>query len=109
MLKLLFEILTYPLSLPVSPVMDYILLSIIGAISFGVAWRVSPGGTFGSLIHWVVRLVTFFTIWTVLCGVIYAANFVISHWMLMLGIIGAVLLIFAVIAFYRKNKVKGGA
>lgn len=59
MYKLIFELLTDPLGLPINDLWEYLILLIIGAISFSVGWEVSPGGRFGSIIHWCVRLIAF--------------------------------------------------
>ena len=66
MLKFLFELLTDPLSLPINPLYEYIILGIIGIIAFKIAWEISPGGKMGSLIHWSVRLIVFAILWAVL-------------------------------------------
>ena len=49
MLKILFDIATNPLGLPIDAVWEYLVLAVIGAIAFVAGWAVSEGGEFGSL------------------------------------------------------------
>jgi hypothetical protein len=70
MLKFLFGILTDPLGLPIDAIWEYLILAVIGAIAFVIAWNASPGGDFGSLIHWVVRLIAFVALWAIVYGFI---------------------------------------
>lgn len=72
MYKLIFELLTDPLGLPINALWEYFILLIIGAISFSVGWEASPGGRFGSIIHWCVRLIAFFVLWAITYGAISA-------------------------------------
>lgn len=80
MLKLLYTLLTDPLGLPIEPIWEYIILLVIGEIVHEIAFYVSPGGRFGSLIYWVTKLVAFAAIWAVLYAVIVVIKFIIAHW-----------------------------
>lgn len=80
MLKFLYTILTDPLGLPIAPLWEYIILLIVGEIVHEIAFAVSPGGVFGSLIYWMTKLFVFVAIWAILYGIIAAINFVILHW-----------------------------
>ena len=105
MLKLFYTLLTEPLGLPIEPLQEYVVLLIVSEIVHEIAWSVSPGGTFGSLIYWVTKLIAFVAIRTVLYAIIAAVQFVIAHWIWFA--IGAAILIAAGIAFaiwYYKNK-----
>lgn len=82
MYKLIFEFLTEPLGLPIQWYWEYIILGIIGLIAFKIAWEVSPGGRFGSEIHWLVRIVTFVVLWAIARGTIVAIKWLISNWIL---------------------------
>ena len=53
MLKFLYTIFTDPLGLPIDPVWEFVILLIAGEIVHEIAYWVSPGGTFGSLIYWI--------------------------------------------------------
>ena len=51
--------------MPVNPILQYFILTIIGAVAFKIAWKVSPGGSLGSVIHYAVRLIAFITMWAI--------------------------------------------
>lgn len=95
MLKLLYTLLTDPLGLPIEPIWEYIILLVIGEIVHEIAFYVSPGGRFGSLIYWVTKLVAFAAIWAVLYAIIVVIKFIIAHW-IWFAIGGGVLLAAAV-------------
>ena len=80
MLKLFYSLLTDPLGLPIEPLWEYIILLLVGEIVHEIAFYVSPGGTFGSLIYWVTKLIAFAAIWAVLYAIIAIIKFIIAHW-----------------------------
>ena len=102
MLKLFYTLLTDPLGLPIEPLWEYVILLIVGEIVHEIAWRASPGGTFGSLIYWVTKLIAFVAIWAVLYAIIAAVHFVIAHWIWFAT--GAAIIIATVIAFVTWNR-----
>lgn len=67
---MIFEIMTYPLSVINNPLLDFIFMSIIGAASFVIAWNfvgdIDVRGKLGSIIHWIVRLFSII----ILCSVV---------------------------------------
>ena len=95
MLKFFYTLLTDPLGLPVEPIWEYIILLVLGEIVHEIAFYVSPGGTFGSLIYWVTKLIAFAAIWAVLYAIIAIIKFIIAHW-IWFAIGGGVLLAAAV-------------
>ena len=94
--------LTDPLGLPIEPLWEYVILFIVGEIVHEIAWSASPGGTFGSLIYWVTKLIAFVAIWAVLYAIISAVQFVIAHWIWFA--IGAAIITAIVIAFIIWNR-----
>ena len=98
MLKFLFGVLTDPLGLPIDAIWEYLILAVIGAIAFGIAWNFSPGGEFGSLIHWVVRLIAFVILWAIVYGIIALVQWIFANWILILCILGGVVVIGGIIA-----------
>lgn len=111
MFKLIFERLTDPLGLPINDLWEYLILLIIGAISFSVGWEVSPGGRFGSIIHWGVRLIAFFVLWAITYGAISAFRWFIAHWVVCTAVfLGIIVVIIAVILirkrFHERQKTK---
>ena len=77
--KFLFELLTSPLGLPIDAIWEYLILLVIGAIAFKIGWEVSPGGPFGSLIHWSVRGLSFFVMWAIAYGIIATVKWIIAN------------------------------
>ena len=104
MLKSLYTIFTDPLGLPVDPVWEFVILLIVGEIVHEIAYWVSPGGTFGSLIYWVTKLLVFIAIWAILYGIIAVIKFVVLHW-IWFTVGGAILLATAItwIIIYKKK------
>lgn len=98
MLKFIFEVLTDPLGLPISCGWEYLILAVIGAIAFVIAWNASPGGKFGSLIHWIVRLIAFVILWAIVYGIIALVQWIFANWVLILCILGGVVVIGGIIA-----------
>ena len=85
MLKFFFELLTSPLGLPIDAIWEYVILAVIAAVS--------PGGEWGSAIHWVVRFVAFIVLWAIVYGIIAAVNWIVAHWVLLLCIAGVIALV----------------
>ena len=100
--KLFYTLLTDPLGLPIEPLWEYVILLIVGEIVHEIAWSASPGGTFGSLIYWVTKLIAFVAIWAVLYAIIATVQFVIAHWIWFA--IGAAIITAIVIAFIIWNR-----
>lgn len=69
--KLLFELLTSPLGLPIEWYYEYMIMFVIGKIAFSYGWEKSPGGSFGSIIHYFYRTIAFFVLWAIAYGGIY--------------------------------------
>lgn len=102
MLKLFYTLLTNPLGLPIEPLWEYVILLVVCEIVHEIAWSASPGGTFGSLVYWVTKLIAFMAIWAVLYAIIAAIQFVITHWIWFA--VGAAIIIAIVIAFATWNR-----
>ena len=94
MLKIFYELLTGPLGplgLPIEPVHEWLIMLSVGAVVHEIAWRVSPGGRWGSQIYWLTKIVAIIAIWMALVAVIALCRFVASHWQLLIlaGSLGA--------------------
>ena len=100
MFKLIFEILTDPLGLPINALWEYLILAIINAVAFKIAWDASPGGFGGSAIHWAVRLVAFVIIWAVTYGIIALAKWIFANWIIALCIVAGIIVFGIVIAIF---------
>lgn len=68
-MKILYGILTFPLTVIENPVIYLILLSILISISFKVSWNIVDNigfkGFLGSALHWTIRILTFFILTTI--------------------------------------------
>lgn len=100
----IFERLTDPLTLPINPLWEYVILLVIGKIAFKIAWDASPGGFFGSTIHWSVRAIAMVAIWAVTYAVIVAGQFVIAHWIPIVCIAGGLTVLGISIAMAHRYK-----
>lgn len=115
MLKFLFDILVDPLGLPIEWYWEYLILAIIGAVAYGVAYRF-VGDMYhigaidsrmgGSFLHWLIRFILFAVLWAITYGVIVAVRWLTVNWFLVLYIIAGLVVMFgigiAIVFFYRK-------
>ena len=102
----LYNLLTSPFGLPISPIWEWIILLVVGEIVHEIAWNASPGGRFGSIIYWATKLLAFIVIWAVLYGFFTAVRFIIQYW-IWFAAGGAVLLVgIATYLICRKKGVK---
>lgn len=121
MFKFIFDLLTDPLGLPIEWYWEYIVLLVIGAVAYAVAYRcvgdmysggMIDGSTSGSFFHWLIRLILFVILWAVTYGTIAVVKWLTDNWVLVLSILGGVVAtvgIAAVIAIIvRKRKKKVG-
>ena len=118
--KFLFERATDPLGLPINALYEYIILAVIDAIAYGIAYSkvgdmyhggLISGRTEGSFFHWVIRAFFFVVLWLVTYGAIQGYYFVTANWQIILMIAGslagaAMLCTLAVTAmrFFKKRR-----
>ncbi len=88
MFKFIYELATDPLGLPVEWYYEWIVLGTIAFIAYkkaysdvGVLYRGDfiSGSIIGSLCHWMIRIIYFVSMWTIIYGVILIGKFVLSH------------------------------
>lgn len=83
MKKLIFELLTSPLTVSDNYFVDSIIIGLIGIIAFKVAFKIVGDiglfGEFGSILHWIIRFVTLFLLWFACSVFIGVTKFIISH------------------------------
>lgn len=121
MFKFIFDLLTDPLGLPIEWYWEYIILLLIGAVAYAVAYRcvgdmysggMIDGSTSGSFFHWLIRLVSFVVLWAVTYGIIAAVKWLTDNWVLVLSILGGVVVVVGIVAviaiIVRKQKKKVG-
>lgn len=107
MFKLIFEILTDPLGLPIEWYWEYLILTVIGAVAYAVAYRcvgdmysggMIDGSTSGSFFHWLIRLILFVVLWAVTYGIIAVVKWLTDNWVLVLCIMGGVVAVVGIAA-----------
>lgn len=95
--KFIYDRLTDPLGLPIDALYEYIILAVIGAVAYGLAYRkigdmyhrrMIVGKIKGSFFHWVIRVFFFVMLWLVTYGAIQCYYFIISNWQIILIIAG---------------------
>lgn len=122
--KFLFERATDPLGLPINAFYEYIILAVIGAVAYGIAYSkvgdmyhgsLISGRTEGSFFHWLIRLILFVWLWLLAYGAIQGYYFVTANWQIILMIAGSVagaamLCTLAVTAmrFFKKHRTVNG-
>jgi hypothetical protein len=118
MFKFLFDLLIDPLGLPIEWYKEYLILAVIGAVAYIIAFRcvgdmyhigMIDGRTSGSFFHWLIRLVLFVVLWVITYGMIVAAKWLIVNWVMFLSVVGgiaAVAGIVAIVMFIIRNHKK---
>lgn len=101
----LFNLLTSPFGFPTTPVWSWLLSLIIGGIVHEIAWQVSPGGRFGSLIYWFTKLLAFIVVWAIMNGIIQIGRFVVGHWIWF--IVGLLVIVAIILAWLAAQKYEG--
>lgn len=124
--KFLFERATDPLGLPINALYEYIILAVIDAIAYGIAYSkvgdmyhggLISGRTEGSFFHWLIRLILFVGLWLLIYGAIQGYFFVTANWQIILMIAGSfagaamlcTLAVTAVRLFKKHRTVNGNA
>lgn len=124
--KFLFERATDPLGLPINALYEYIILAVIDAIAYGIAYSkvddmyhggLISGRTEGSFFHWLIRFILFVGLWLLTYGAIQGYFFVTANWQIILMIAGSfagaamlcTLAVTAVRLFKKHRTVNGNA
>ena len=124
--KFLFERATDPLGLPINALYEYIILAVIGAVAYGIAYSkvgdmyhggLISGRTEGSFFHWLIRFILFVGLWLLTYGAIQGYFFVTANWQIILMIAGSfagaamlcTLAVTAVRLFKKHRTVNGNA
>ena len=105
MYKFIFELVTDPLGLPIEWYYEVLVLALIGALAFRVAFDkvgdlyrgTISGKEAGSFFHWLIRTIVFVAIWAVTYGAIKIVKFVIVYkWYFIIGISGIAVVVLGV-------------
>ena len=89
LMSFVFDQITDPLELPLSPIREWIILWLIGVIAYRFAFSlvgnmyddgmISSRGA-GSFFHWTLRAIFFVIIWAVVNCVIRIGMWLIANW-----------------------------
>lgn len=83
MKKFIFDLITSSLSLFENPIYNYIVMAIIGYISFKIAFTIvgelGLRGEAGSIVHWIIRFFVLLFIWLLCCIIICFVTFIINN------------------------------
>lgn len=102
----IFDKFTDPLTLPIEPLYEWIILGVIGVFAYVVSFRLVgdmydsgciSGSFLGSLFHWIIRLLIFVPVWFVVYWVIVIAQWIIANWILALCILGGLIVVIAAV------------
>lgn len=90
-MKILFDLLTDPLGLPINPFIEWIIMIVIGEIAYRIAFYIvgesGASGTGASLAHWIIRFFVYAMIWAVIRAIIW----IIRNWEICLMIGGSII------------------
>lgn len=107
MKKMFFELLTSPLTISDNYFVNSIIIGLIGIIAFKVAFKIVGDiglfGEVGSILHWIIRFVTFFLLWFTCCIVIEITKFIISH-IIVISVLFCSVVIASFIAVIVRNR-----
>lgn len=114
-LSFIFDMATDPLTLPIEPLKEWIILGVIGLIAYAASFRIVgdlyasgdiSGRTAGSVLHWIIRLLIFVPVWFVTYWVIVIGQWIKAHFALTMGILGiAITLAVATVFLFRHHNI----
>lgn len=102
MFRFIFDPITEPLGLPLEWYEEWIILALIEAVAFHIAYdkvgilyhkRIISDRVSGSFLHWVFRAFSFVIIWAIVYGAILIEKWITENKALCGMILGIVLLI----------------
>lgn len=114
----IFDKITDPLTLPIEPWKEWIILGVIGVIAYILSFAIVgnmydsgeiSGSLAGRICHWAIRLLIFVPVWFVVYWVIVIGQWIIAHLFLALTIaVGVIILAVGIwfVVFYKKQNQK---
>lgn len=107
MKKILFDLMTSPLSLLENPIYNYIAMAIIGLVAFKIAFylvgELGLRGEAGSIVHWIIRIIAFVIIWMLCCVTIKIIIFIAKNWIVVLTSAMLLLILFLLRIYAEKH------
>ena len=109
-MKSIMDFLTLPLSLPIPPIWDFIICLVIGEIAYRVAFSYAGelGITSGErgFLHWIIRIVVYFVVWSLVCCIIMAVRFIKANWVWVIIVLSALAVIGLIVLIIRTKRLK---
>lgn len=110
----IFDKITDPLTLPIHPLWEWLILGVIGEIAYQFAFRkvgnlyrtgVISGRFSGSLLHWILRFLIYVPVWTIVYGSIVFVQWITAHWVVAIVIaVSAIILVIVMRIVYKSIK-----
>ena len=110
--RLCFEYLTDPLSLPLDPLVEWIILVVMHELAYRLSFSmvrdlyrsgIISSRLVGSFLHWFFRTTCFLGTWAGINFAIATYRFIAKHWLMIICAIGSILLILILAAFAYNN------
>lgn len=107
-MKVLFEFFKLPLSLPIAPIWDYLICTIIGEFAYRIAFY-SAGmreNTRGErkLFHWLIRIPLYLAVWFAACIFIIIVRFTVENWIVVLAAVSIIAVLFVSIIVIQMKR-----
>lgn len=114
-LKFIFEQMTDPLTLPIHPLLEWIIIGVLGIIAYKKAFSfvgdlyrsgMIHGSTIGSFIHWTVRFVLFVSVWAITWVLIASIQLCVAYWYIVLtsGLAVAAIAVIATVIVHKMQR-----
>ena len=94
-----FDIITDPLSLPVNPLTEFIILALISQLAYEWAYgfvgdlyhtNIISGRSAGSFLHWFFRYISYVVVWAIVNTAINVYQFITEHMLILLACLGGI-------------------
>ena len=100
--KFLFNQFVDPLSFPLNPLYEWVIITVLHEVVFRFAYRIVGdlyhsgiirGRMIGSFLHWLFRGISFVAAWFTINLVIWLYYFVVDHWLMLLAAVGSIVIL----------------
>lgn len=112
----IFDKVTDPLTLPSPPLLEWLILGVIGEFAYQFAYRkvgslyrtgIISGRFAGSLLHWIIRFFIYVPVWAIVYWSIVFVQWIIAHWVAaIIIVVSAVILGIVIRMIYKSRKNK---
>ena len=111
----IFDKITDPLTLPINPLWEWLILAVIGEIAYRIAFSkvgdmyradIIHGKFLGSLFHWIIRILVFVPSWAVVYWLIVFVQWIKANWIMAIVILAVAIVLIIVITVVYRNKNK---